>query len=56
MNAVAEDIALSRRLARRSARAIAVLCFAFAGMLALAVWDGLWPPRTTSTEHASKPG
>jgi hypothetical protein len=57
MNTIAEDIALSRRYARRSDRMIWVLYFAVAGILAIAIWDGLWPPRnSTSTSHTGKSG
>jgi hypothetical protein len=54
MNTIADNIALSRRYRRRSDRATLILCFAVAGILGLAVWDILWPPRATSL--TSTPG
>jgi hypothetical protein len=57
MTSVADDLAISRQYGRRSNVAFGVLVFAVAAVLALAVWDGLWPPRqSASTSHAGSPG
>lgn len=53
---VAQEIAFSRKHGRRSGVMLAIICVAVAAVVVLAVWDGVWPPRTTQTSHTSQPG
>jgi len=56
-NDVAQHLAFSRRHGRRSGVTLAILVVAIFSVVALAVWDGLWPPRAnrTGTTQASGP-
>jgi hypothetical protein len=56
MSSVADDLAMSRRYGRLAGIWNVVLIAVVASVLALAVWDGLWPPRAKTQTQAHSQG